>query len=950
LTPETVVSPGRLIGDGPRAVESVSAKGAGTVEVNERKKSRRNFLGSAMLGAAGAVSLDPAGAVSLRAAGQSSEAATEASGSGRAVSEGVDVLEKVSYPRVLSGRHLAMAAFPLGGVGAGSVSLGGRGNLRDWEIFNKPDKGNSPTYALPSIWVRAGNGAPLARVLEARYQPPYEGQNGLGSDNAPGLSRLAGARFTGEYPLAHIDFDDPALPVAVALDAYSPIIPHEPDDSGLPVAVLRYTARNTGSQPAQVSIAWSIDNPLRTRERPVHLAASDHPLNELRTAAGLSGLVMTKPSLPATDPLHGSFCLAVRGQSDGTLTHLTGWPGGRWWNSALLFWDDFSSDGQLSPQQPDASSVGALCLSRTIAPGANGVFEFLLAWHFPNRTPARCGWSAPKGESETVIGNWYATRFADAWAAAVYASDHLAELERKTRLFATALRESTLPGAVVEAASANLSTLATTTCFRTADGQFHGFEGVNDKLGCCFGNCTHVWNYETTTAHLFPSLARSLRASAFGFSMDDAGAMHFRQLLPDGKERSGFAAADGQMGQIVHAYLDWTLSGDREWLVSLWPRIRKALEFAWVPGGWDANRDGVMEGVQHNTYDVEFYGPNPQCGIYYLAALRACEEMAEAMGEANFSKECRRLFESGSQWIDAHLFNGEYYIQEVRSYRNNQIAPNLRSDMGASDPEHPDYQLGKGCLVDQLVGQYLAEVCGLGPLLKPENIRKTLESIYKYNYKRTLFEHDNVERTFALNDESALVICDYARAPRPRIPFPYFAEVMTGFEYAAATHMFYEGMMSEGGECIENIRARYDGERRNPWDEAECGHHYARAMAAWSGILALSGFQYNGGSQALGVFPKSGEQEFRSIWSTGTGWGVFEKKQVGADVLTIRVHGGQLRLRTCAFAGAGQRGAVSLDGQTVQHRAAPNPKGVQFIFESPVTVAAQEELQLSVRS
>lgn len=91
------------------------------------------------------------------------------------------------------------------------------------------------------------------------------------------------------------------------------------------------------------------------------------------------------------------------------------------------------------------------------------------------------------------------------------------------------------------------------TCFRTADSEFHGFEGSWNTYGCCFGNCTHVWNYETVTPFLFPAFARSLRKSAFGYSMDEAGAMHFRQLLPDGKARSTNAAADGQMGQIVHA-------------------------------------------------------------------------------------------------------------------------------------------------------------------------------------------------------------------------------------------------------------------------------------------------------------------------------------------------------------------------------------------------------------
>ena len=777
-----------------------------------------------------------------------------------------------SYARSFTGRQLSMIAFPLGGVAAGSLSLGGRGQLRDWEIFNRPDKGNNLSYALPSIWAQVADNKPVAHVLEARYQPPYEGQDGLGSQNAPGLSRLASARFTGEFPLAHIDFSDDSLPVRVSLEAFSPFIPHNPDDSGLPVAILRYRVANPNPHPAKVAIAWSIDNPV---------GKGDKRVNEFRASSDadtLSGLHMTNPALASDDIFHGSFALAVLNQGNGSLSQLKGWPAGRWWNSPLLFWDDFSADGELGPDPDRTNSVGAICLKRTIAPHQSANYEFILAWHFPNRTPARCGWKAPKGEENTVIGNWYCTKFPDAWAAATYTAQNLPKLEEQTKRFVKAIRETTLPPVVLEAAMANLSTLRSTTSFRTADGEFHGFEGVDDKLGCCFGNCTHVWNYETSTAHLFPSFALSLRKASFGFSQDEQGAMHFRQVLPDGKERSGYAAADGQMGQIIHAYLDWSLSGDHEWLNGIWPRVKKAIEFAWIPGGWDANKDGVMEGVQHNTYDVEFYGPNPLCGVYYLAALRACEEMARLVGEPEFAAECHKLFESGSQWIDTNLFNGEYYEQQIRSFKNSEIAKSLRSDMGADDPEHPEYQVGKGCLVDQLLGQSLADVCGLGPLLKPEHIRRTLQSIYKYNFKNPVAHHDNVQRTFVLNDESALVICDYAKAERPRIPFPYFAETMTGFEYATAAHMLFAGMTAEGLECISATRRRYDGERRNPWDEAECGHHYARAMAAWSSIVALSGFRYNAGK--LSIKPKSKNANFRSFWATGTGWGTFTKTQV----------------------------------------------------------------------
>ena len=118
----------------------------------------------------------------------------------------------IAYPRVFTGRHLTAIAFPLGGVAAGAISLGGRGQLRDWEIFNRPDKGNAPSYAFPAIWAQSGARKPVARVLESRIQPPYEGSSGLGTKNAPGLVRLASATFTGEFPLARIDFADSTLP------------------------------------------------------------------------------------------------------------------------------------------------------------------------------------------------------------------------------------------------------------------------------------------------------------------------------------------------------------------------------------------------------------------------------------------------------------------------------------------------------------------------------------------------------------------------------------------------------------------------------------------------------------------------------------------------------------------------------------------------------------------
>jgi uncharacterized protein (DUF608 family) len=860
-------------------------------------------------------------------------------------------LKEAAFPRVFTGRKLKMVAFPLGGVAAGSVALGGRGQLRDWEIFNRPNKGYSPAYAFPSIWAQSGNANPIARVLEARILPPYEGQDGLGANNAPGLSRLDAATFTGAYPLAHIAFEDRTLPVTVALEAFSPFIPHQPDDSGLPVAILRYRVTNPKSVSVKVSIAWSLENPVKaagTAPPPAAGTEGDPRQNLYRSNARIAGLTMSNPGLPESDQMRGTIALAALAGPSVQVSYWRGWPQGRWWNSPMLFWDAFSATGDIGPEPEQRNAVGVVLQSATIAPRQSQIFTFLLAWHFPNRTPEWCGWDAPKGKGETRIGNYYATRFNDAWAAADYTAEHLDSLEGRTRIFADAFRESTLPAAVKEAASANLSTLASTTCFRTADGEFHGFEGANDTRGCCFGNCTHVWNYETATAFLFPSFARSLRKASFGYSMDEAGAMRFRQLLPDGYDRFGWAAADGQMGQILHAYLDWKLSGDDAWLSAMWPRLKKAIEFAWVPGGWDANRDGVMEGVQHNTYDVEFYGPNPLCGIFYLGALRASEEMSRRMGDTASAAEYHRLFTQGSRWIDANLFNGKYYVQQVRGYRNDQIAPHLRGDMGAMATEHPEYQVGDGCLVDQLLGQYLANVAGLGDLVSGKNMASTLRTIYDSNYKRTLLEHDNVERTFALNDEAAVLVCSYAEGKRPRIPFPYYAEVFTGLEHATAAMMMYAGMIDEGTEYIANTRARYDGEKRNPWDEAECGHHYARAMSSWSSVVALSGFDYDGVQQAVTAVPRLPHRTFRSFWASGTGWGEFSyaRGSSGGTFFTLRVLAGNLRCRSIQITATAVTTKLRVGSKDYAHRATGNGNLALFETQQTIVIAAGEELKI----
>ena len=811
--------------------------------------------------------------------------------------------------------HIERISLPLGGIGTGTVGLGGRGNLVDWEIMNRPAKGYTPFTGQQlgpffAIFARPEGGAPLARSLEGPLPlAAYEASHGSTATNH-GLPRFRGCSFAAAYPLGQVLLSDPDMPVVVRLEAFNPLVPADPDASGWPVAVLRYVIINRTARPVHVAVCGSLPNFVGADGSALTRDWKNDPVtrgpkknrNEFRRSGTLRGLMMSSAGVDPKDEAWGTMALVT---TAGEGTSRTSWLEEGWGAPLLDFWDDFGADGRLEERAGGGEDMpfGSLAGEVEVPASGSASVTFILTWHFPNRRT----WT-PKNTPEDIIGNYYTTRWGDAWQAAEALVPKLDGLEAGTVAFVRAFTESSLPPEVKEAALFNLSTLRTQTCFRTPDGRFFGFEGASNGSGCCYGSCTHVWNYEQATPYLFGGLARSMRETEFLHATDADGLMSFRVGLPLGPRARDFgkAAADGQMGCIMKVYRDWKLSGDGAWLRGLWPQVRKALAFAWIKGGWDADKDGVMEGCQHNTMDVEYYGPNPQMELWYLGALRAAGEMAREVGDREFEKTCRTLFASGRDWTDRNLWNGEYYEHQVRPPRSTaDIAPSLLVGMGAKNIAEPDYQLGKGCLVDQLVGQFMAHVCGLGYLVDVRNVKTTLRSIVKYNRRQGFDGHFNCLRSFVLGEESALLMASYPKG-RPRNPFPYFTEVMTGFEYAAAVGMLYEGDEENGLRAIRDIRDRYDGRKRSPFDEAECGHHYARAMASWAAVLALSGFQYSGAEKVMEFAAREGTH----FWSNGWAWGTCRVRTAAkggkpAFEVALSVLHGRLELKEIALRGAG---------------------------------------------
>ncbi|WP_313380919.1 GH116 family glycosyl hydrolase [Proteiniphilum saccharofermentans] len=500
------------------------------------------------------------------------------------------------------------------------------------------------------------------------------------------------------------------------------------------------------------------------------------------------------------------------------------------------------------------------------------------------------GWEIIESEEVGVVtpGNsyyrpWYATRFENLDSVIGYWNENCTTLKKYSELFSKSFYDSTLPPEVLEAVAANLTILKSPTVLRVSDGRLWAWEGCNDDSGCCHGSCTHVWNYAQAIPHLFPALERTLRETEFKVSQNEEGHQNFRTNIPITPTEHNFhAAADGQLGGIMKVYRDWRISGDTEWMKSLYPYVKKSLDYCIRT--WDPKGKGCLEEPHHNTYDIEFWGPDGMCTSFYLGALTAFIEMSKALRKPY--NEYHSLLTAGKKYIENDLFDGEYFIQKIQWEGLEAPNPvNVQSFGGTYSEEAiallqkegPKYQYGTGCLSDGILGMWMASVCGLPEIIDNEMVTSHLKAVHKYNLKTTLLDHYNPQRpTYACGEDGGLLLCSWPKGGALSLPFVYSNEVWTGIEYQVASHLMLKGEIEKGLEIVRVCRDRYDGSVRNPFNEYECGHWYARAMASYAMIQALTGIRYDAVDKILYIDSKIGD--FTGFISTGTGFGTLSLK------------------------------------------------------------------------
>ena len=856
--------------------------------------------------------------------------------------------EKELYQRgpqkTLQGRNLDEISFPLGGIGTGMISLGGWGQLREWEIMNRPVKKFVFPDSFFSIKIKRGKNQPIVKVLQGPPGGTYVGEgHSMSRSLGEGLPHFQHVSFTGSFPFANVSLKDKEVPLEVTLEAFNPFIPLNDKDSSIPVAILIYHVKNKGSQKISGTIFGNLRNMIGYPD------VKNGKVNESRKKDGLTGLVLGTTKFKKDSPQFGNMALSTPWENTRVLPC---WKE----DSIAKFWEMLTQSDKFPIVRDKKTDIGTVAVDFTVPPGEEIAIPFFLTWYFPvfEHWEKPCCETTCKEKPAETWKNYYATVWKDSWDVMKYVKKHFNQLYKETKIFHDSLFGSSLPTYVLDAVSSQISILKTTTCLRLEDGTFYGFEGSSNNRGCCPGSCTHVWNYAQALPYLFPKLQRSMREADYANNMREDGMMEFRMSLPLGKkaEWNFPPAADGQMGGIMQIYREWRISGNDTWLKKIWPDAKKALEFAWKY--WDADKDGVMEGVQHNTYDVEFYGPNTMMGSLYLGALRAAEEIARYLGENEKAEEYRNLFLKGSAWSEKNLFNGEYYEQKVNPGAIKDVPKNLQRNTEFGDDKFswPRWQFGKACISDQLIGQWYARMLKLGCLYNKRNVRNTLKSIFKYNWLPDMTNHPCFLRIYAVNHEAGLLIGTWPKGERPGHAFYFADEVWTGIEYQVAAHMIYEGLVKEGLTIVLGARSRYTGELRNPWDEIECGHYYARAMASYSLILALSGFSYSAPDKKIGFAPKIFKDEFTTFFCVESGWGVYAQKISKTETnFSIEVKSGSLQLKKLTTSVNGQfpeKATAIAAGKKVIVRCEKTKKELTFIFDAPVVIKQGESLKIKV--
>jgi uncharacterized protein (DUF608 family) len=777
--------------------------------------------------------------------------------------------------------ELNYIGMPVGGIGGGCVYVGGDGRLWLWDIFNQNQTGvvykeipwHEGTQGRPAKILTPFDGANYVvpvrdvRPLDQGFALKFEinGKTIVKRLQSEDWDEIA---FEATYPMTTVYYKDNQLPVNVSAKIYSPFIPLDQDNSGLPATIYSFQIANTSDQEIKVSITGWLENKCSfyyERTDQFNRTNSAVKTGENWMVKGISHDVNWGDHNMPLAPDFGE--LAIISLNAGTTVNT---------DADLMNNTLFSAENKEKVTKKfDKKLTGSVSNSITVSAGGSKELNFAFCWYFPNISFAQI---------KTDNRRYYTNKFKSVTDVAAYVSQNFDKLSSETQLWCdTWYGQSTLPHWLLERAIANVSTLATTTSHWFSSGRFYGWEGV----GSCPGNCTHVYQYAQAMGRLFPALERDQRERIdLGIAFHDDGHIGFRA------EEDQKPAIDGQAGRVLGIYREHQMSTDSSFLTRNWDKTKMAVQFII---NQDKNGDGMLDTPLENTLDAQWPGEIAWLVGLCIAAVKAGELMAIEMGDPKFAAACRDYVIKGRANMESQLFNGEFFIHK------------------------PDAKLGKTvigsyntCHIDQVYGQSWAFQVGIKErIISRDKTLSALKALWKYNFTTDVGPYIKVHnggRAYALPGEGGIIMnTNPSNDPQPfgvkdAWQLTYFHECMSGFEHQLASHYMAEGMTDEALIATRTVHDRYHAAKRNPFNEVECSDHYARAMASYNTFITTCGFEYHGPKGYIRFAPKISKDNFQAAFTSAKGWGSYSQHvEKGIQIHQVELKYGSLELQSLSF-------------------------------------------------
>ena len=801
------------------------------------------------------------------------------------------------------GKERRCVAMPLGGIGTGHLCICGDGSLRQWQMLNTLSHVAYVPNSFFALRFSQSGSQPVSCVLQTQEfwdDDEFEHAPNVTDAIVPlqmksqlvGLPMAKSTIMKAEYPIAEIKYELQDIPVLCVLSAWSPFYLFDSEKSGIPCAVFEFEITNISDQICSVSLMGTLQNFIGW-DGFSSILGNDFDgfcgnWNRQTDVNDWKVVEMFNTKLTQDDGRNGELGLACKGGDISVKSQ---------WSFIDDLFNEFTGKGWLSesnhnkPSEVGFTWNGAICSKHNLKPKETEKAVFIFMWRFPNRyQDFMKHFEVPDNpKNRFYLGNEYCSRYKNILEVAQHITKDFDKIKKQTYAYREHFYESNLPYFLLDAISANSSTLRTNVCIRTDDKRFFGFEGacgasaggVYAAGGCCPLNCTHVWNYDQTLFTLFPGLHKDMRDTDWQINQHTSGYLPHRTTMPLYLKRYWDVpiggptnpAIDGLFAGILKTYQQWKTYQDEDWSSQTLPKVQSAIEY--VLNVCDEKGDGVLYGEQPNTYDISLFGPNTFIGSQYLSALVACEKMFEELNN-ELSKKCRERFEQGRINYEKLCWNGEYYVQVIEKDKH-------------------DYQYGEGCMSDMLLGQWWAHVCDLGYLFPKEKIESCLNAIYKRNFRDDFSDFKQIPRVFVSENDRGLLNCTYEPWQRPKVPLLYSDEVWSGIEYCVASLMMYEGMYEQGLQIAKAVRDRYSGFNRNPFNEIECGDHYVRPMSAMSLLFAIIGTQYEAKTKTLKFRITWPKEELKAPFFSGKTFGTINiKNEKGKLKGKLKIHQGDL--------------------------------------------------------